>query len=129
MADLNKVVLTTKQKLIEEIIDKVHSELTKRETKCGRLYQRDLDYVIKEIKKEYKLLPQYDTLEDYIKEHADGGYCKFVFCIDGRQMECCDIGEFVYYYNCDILKDYVVVEDNEESNIHNLTVKFKGENI
>lgn len=128
MAELDKNVLTDEQKMEKEIIDKIHSALKITYEKFGgRIDKYDLEDAIKAIYREYKLIPQYDTLEDYIKEHADGGYCKFVFEIDDRQMECCEIGEFAYYYNFNILKNYVVVDDKEENNIHNLTVKHKGE--
>jgi len=127
MAELDKNVLTDEQKMEKEIIDNILKKLTNYVTRDGRLGKQDLNYAIKEVYREYKLIPQYDTLEDYIKEHADGGYCKFVFEIDDRQMECCEIGEFAYYYNFNILKNYVVVDDKEENNIHNLTVKHKGE--
>jgi hypothetical protein len=136
MAELNKNVLTDEQKLVKEVIDKMHCALKISYEKFGYLDAYDLEKVIKAINREYKLIPQYDTLGEYINEHKCGAYHKFRFYIDGKQFECIDVSEFKDYYNPEILKDYVVVNVEQKDNggnvenyecVHNLTLKRKEE--
>jgi hypothetical protein len=134
MAELNKNKLTDDQKLVKEVIEKINDKIKERILKRGRLDEYDLEAIMKRVKREYKLIPQYDTLEEYINAHSCGSYHKFYFYIGSKSFECIAVGEFEDYYNPEILKAYVVVNDEVKDNggncenyecVHKLTVERK----
>lgn len=136
MAEFIKNVLTDEQKFAKEIIDKIFEELEDKRIRSGDLDRYDLEEVMKKINREYKLIPQYDTLKEYLGEHANGAYHKFIFYIDSIKMSCINIEDFRRYYNFTLLDRYVVVEDKQKDNggncenyecVHNLTLKRNEE--
>lgn len=134
--ELNKNILTDEQKLVKEVIDKINKELNIEWNSYGKIYKEDFDRIIKKINKEYKLIPKYDILRDYLKEHAMGAYHKFIFYIDGKEMNCIGAYDFEQYYNSRLLDMYVVVKDEQKNKgencenyecVHKLTIEKKEE--
>lgn len=108
------------KKLVEDVFQKIREHFKK----CnGRMFIEDYDKCIKAIKREYGLLPKYQTLREYITENSNGAYHRFVFFIDGSfRVEVSDVPEFEYYHQPHFLDDYVVVEDkrtNNDGNVEN----------
>lgn len=67
-------------------------------------------------KREYGLLPKYETLGEFIKKREAGAYNDFCFNINGTQFKVSNLDEFKAIGNERLLENFCVKSSTESSN-------------
>ncbi len=67
-------------------------------------------------KREYGLLPKYETLGEFIKKRESGAYNDFYFNINGTQFKVSNLDDFKAIGNERLLENYCVKNSTDNSN-------------
>ena len=106
--------LTEKQEIVKEVLNRIKDKIALLNQ--DRLYKSDLKEVYREIERDYELIPKYQTLREYINEHENGAYHKFIFTLNGFLIDVCCVDDFQRTFNGVLLDKFLVVEDKQSDN-------------
>ena len=129
---MNEVKLTEKQEIVKEVIAKFEEKIEKLSPYDYNTWE--FRKLIKSMKKEYGLIPKYQTLREYINENSRGAYHDFIFTIKGISINVCSVSDFQKTFNGVLLDKFLVVEDKQSDNggncenytcYHHLTLELK----
>ena len=102
------------KKLVEEIINKYNDFIIKFKPTNG--FMNNFNVFVKKLKREYKLLPEYPTLREYINDNSKGAYHHFIFNLNIATVNVVDVCDFETYFKSELLDEYVVVADEKKDN-------------
>jgi len=111
---MKQIEYTEKQKEIIEILEPFWELIKYKLMNTGDI--QEVKQVVKRIEKKYGIQHKYQTIREYMNEHACGAYHRFIFKIGKIEVDVIDVSDFELYYNSKWLDRFFVTEDVQKNN-------------
>lgn len=111
---MKQIEYNEKQKEIIEILEPFWELIKYKLMNRGDI--QEVKQVVKNIEKKYGIQRKYQTLREYMNEHAIGAYHSFIFKIGKVEVNVIGVSDFELYYNSKWLDRFFVIEDIQNDN-------------